>query len=144
MLKNSEDLKRASYWAFVIIALITIPVFFSGTQAVAVVENLPNISESIIHEHREIAEQTLIALEILGLISLAGLFLFRGLKKSPIWFTISLLVFAIISTGLASWTGVREGVIRHTEVRGELKFLMLNETQSDVQKGLQTGHEHSH
>lgn len=145
--KKSEELQRASYWSFVIIALITILVFLTGTQAAELVHDhkLPNVSDSIVHRHKDIAEQALIALEILGLMSLGGLLLFRGAKITPNWFTVALLIVAVISTCLVSWAGVRGGMIRHTEVRGDLEFLApTGETKLSVQKeGLKTEHAQS-
>lgn len=56
--------------------------------------------------------------------SLTGLFLFRGMRRTPTWFPALLLIVAIVSTGLVSWAGVRGGVLRHTEVHGDaLDFL---------------------
>ncbi|MEA5505082.1 hypothetical protein VB735_18615 [Halotia wernerae UHCC 0503] len=144
LFRKSEELKLASYWVFAIIALITIPVYFSGTQAATVVSNLPNVSDSIIHSHREIAQQSLIALEILGIISLASLFLFRGARKTPTWFSATLLILVVVATGLVSWTGLRGGVIRHTEVRGDFEVLVpTDETESNIQEGSGTNNEHS-
>jgi len=142
--KDSEDLKKATYWCFFIIALITIPVFWAGQQAEEVVVSLPRVSHSLIHAHRSIAEQALIALEVLGVMSLFGLF--RGIKKTPSWFPITLLVVAIIATGLVSWTGLQGGIIRHTEVRSELQFLVPNDTSESGDhhhNGAETEHEQS-
>lgn len=122
--KNSEDLKQASYWSFVIIALITILVFIAGKHAEEVVVKLPNVTHDLIHYHEEAAKQALIALELLGAISLAGIFMFRGDKKTPSWFLVTVLGLGLIATSVVSLTGLRGGMIRHTEVRGELKFLM--------------------
>ncbi|AFY46784.1 hypothetical protein Nos7524_0885 [Nostoc sp. PCC 7524] len=143
--KNNQDLMQATYWVFVIIVLLAIPVFFSGTQAATVAHHLPNVSESIIHQHRAIAEQTLIVLGMLGVLCFIALLVFRVPRKAPTWFTILLLVLVIIATALVSWTGVRGGVIRHTEVRGELEFLApINETKPQDNKASETETEHSH
>lgn len=144
LVRKSKELKLASYWSFIIIALIAIPVYFSGTRAATFASNLPAVSDSIIHSHREVAEQSLIVLEILGVISLAALFLFRGAKKDPTWFTPTLLILAVIATGLVSWTGIRGGVIRHTEVRGNFELLAPTDEKPDDQKGAETEFEHSH
>jgi len=125
--KNSEELRRASYWSFVIVALITILVFIAGMHAEEVVEKLPNVTPALIHQHEEAAEQALIALELLGAISVAGIFLFRGDKKTPNWFVVTVSLLALIATIVVSLTGIRGGMIRHTEVRGELEFLMPTE-----------------
>jgi hypothetical protein len=127
--KNSEDLKLASYWSFVIIALITILVFIAGLNAEETVEKLPNVTDSLIEHHEHAAEQAFIALELLGAVSLAGIFLLRGDKNTPNWFGFTVLALAFIAATVVSFTGILGGIIRHTEVRGELKFLMPKEEQ---------------
>ena len=107
MFKNSEALKRASYWTFVIIALITIAVYYSSTQAEALVERLLGVREELIHEHREVANWSL---------SLVGLLFLRS-KKAINSFVVIILLVAIAATGLVSWTGLQGGIIRHSEVR---------------------------
>ena len=94
MFKNSEDLKRASYWTFVIIALIAIAVYYSGTQASAVVSGLPGVRGEIIHRHREVAEWSLIAIEILGALSLVGLLFLRS-KRAVNLFVVVISIMAI-------------------------------------------------
>lgn len=130
MFKRSEDLKRASYWTFVIIALIAIAVYYSGTQASAVVSELPGVRGEIIHEHREVANWSLIAIEILGALSLVGLLFLRS-KKAINSFVAIIFLVAIAATGLVSWTGLQGGIIRHTEVRGDIPFLVPAKTESE-------------
>ena len=123
IIKRSEDLKRASYWTFIIIALIAIAVYYSGTQASAVVSGLPGVRGVIIHRHREVAEWSLIAIEILGALSLVGLLFLRS-KRAINLFVVVISIMAIAATGLVSWAGLQGGIIRHTEVRGDLPFLV--------------------
>lgn len=133
--KNSEDLKEASYWSFLIVAIITIFVFIAGEHAEEVVETFPNVTPSLIEHHEEAAKQALIALELLGVTSLVGIILFRGDKITPNWFLLTTLGLALIATTVVSLTGLLGGVIRHTEARGELQFLMpAEESKTDSSK----------
>lgn len=145
MFKRSDDLKRASYWTFVIIALIAIAVYYSGTQASAVVSGLPGVRGEIIHEHREVANWSLIAIEILGALSLVGLLFLRS-KRAINSFVAIILLVAIAATGLVSWAGLQGGIIRHTEVRGDLPFLVPAKTESESGGGhsesSESGHSH--
>ncbi|WP_413167633.1 hypothetical protein ACL6C3_13235 [Capilliphycus salinus ALCB114379] len=141
-LKKSEDLHQASYWTFITIALISIAVFYSGNQAAATVQNLPNVTGALIHEHNQVAKQALIALEILGSMSLLGLLLFSGDKKRPSWFSITLLTVTLIGVVLVSWTGFQGGIIRHTEVRDEMQFLLPEKTESHGHGESGNGHSH--
>lgn len=135
LFKHSEDLKRASYWLFVLMALLSIAVYLSGTQAAGAVINLPGVTEAYIHEHREIAEWSFIALEVLGAMGIIGLLLSSRRKFSPTWFASTTLIVTIVAAGLVSWAGLQGGMIRHTEVRGDLPFLVPDENEAG-------GHEH--
>ena len=148
---KSEDLKRASYWTFVIIALIAIAVYYSGTQASAVVSGLPGVRREIIHRHREVAEWSLIALQILGALSLVGLLFLRSKRAINLFVVVISLMampsasFAIAATGLVSWAGLQGGIIRHTEVRGDLPFLVPPKTESGSGshgESSESGHSH--
>jgi disulfide bond formation protein DsbB len=60
MARKIRPLKQASYWLFILMALLAIPVYYSGTQAYATVESLPNVQEALIYRHREVAEWSFI------------------------------------------------------------------------------------
>jgi uncharacterized membrane protein len=77
MARKSRPLKQASYWLFFLMALLAISVYYSGTQAYATVESLSNVSEALIHRHREVAEWSFIGLEIIGALSLMGILMAR-------------------------------------------------------------------
>lgn len=136
--KDSKELKQASYWLFIIIALLAIPVYLSGEQAAEIIHDLPGVSDTFIHEHESVAEQAFIALEILGAISLAGLFAFRGGKRIPGWFTVLLITVTFIAVALVSWAGLQGGIIRHTEVREDLPFLIPQEAGFDNHESSKT------
>ena len=141
-LTKSEQVKQASYWGFIFIALTTILAYFAGTQAAAAVSDVPNVAG--IHQHKQVAQQSLIALEILGVLSIGGLFLFRGAKKTPSWFTITMLIVTLAAAVLASWAGILGGKIRHTEIRGELDFLAPVEAEEGGHSHGGSGSEQGH
>lgn len=141
-LRHSRPLKQASYWTFFLMALLAIAVYYSGTQAYATVESLPNVTEAQIHRHREVAEWSFIGLSIIGALSLMGMLMARRSKLAPSWFNVTFLVVAIAATGLVSWAGLHGGTIRHTEVRGELSALMLN-LEAFAHEDDSSGHSHS-
>ncbi len=118
MLRRSDEIKKTSLGAFVITALLTIPVYLTGDGAAAIVRSLPGVSDAIIRQHDQAATMTIIAIEILGAVSLLSLWLSRRSRRElRSWMTLGVLVLAIISSGLGSWTGALGGQIRHTEVR---------------------------
>ena len=117
MIRQSEELKKAGLVLFFVCGLLTIPVYFSGQRAEDVVEHLPGVSEAVIEEHEEIALPSLIGAVLLGLISLAGLILWRGLPVFPRWFFTLTLLLSLIVSGYMTFTANLGGQIRHTEVR---------------------------
>ena len=119
MMKKSEELKKASLGIFVIIALIAIPVYFTGGSAEEIVEHLPGVAESIIGQHKESAFSTFVMVEVLGLLTLGGLFLYRRPQNLSNWFVILSLILSILVGGLMVRTANLGGQIRHTEIRSE-------------------------
>jgi hypothetical protein len=118
MLRKSDEIQKTSLGVFVITALLTIPVYLAGDGTAEIVSNLPGVSTAIIQQHNKAATITLIAIEILGVVSLLGLFLsWCSRRELRNWMTLGVLILAMISSGLGAWTGSIGGQIRHTEVR---------------------------
>ena len=118
MWRKSDEIKKTSLGVFVITALLTIPVYLTGDGAAEIVSNLPGVSTAIIQHHDKAATITMVAIEILGAVSLLSLWLSRRSRRElRSWMTLGVLILAMISSGLAGWTGAIGGQIRHTEVR---------------------------
>ena len=79
---------------------------------------MPGVTESVIGPHEESAEASLIAALVLGVLSCAGLLIYRG-REIPRGFTLATLVLALVVTAMMAWTANLGGRIRHTEIRGE-------------------------
>lgn len=117
ILRKSEELKRVALWAFLLFALLALPVYFSGEPAEKVIEGLPGITEHYIHAHEVLARFALLGIEILGLLSLAGGLAFRRSKTLPAWFVGIVFLLSLLVAGLMVQTGHLGGMIRHTETR---------------------------
>ena len=118
MLGKSDEIKKTSLGVFVITALVTIPVYLTGDGAAQIVSNLPGVSTAIIQQHDQAATITMVAIEILGAVSLLSLWLWRRSRRElRNWMTLGVLILAMINSGLGGWTGAIGGQIRHTEVR---------------------------
>jgi uncharacterized membrane protein len=126
LVKDSKELKVASLSLFVIAALLTIPVYFTGEPAEEVVEHLPGVAESLIEQHEEAAQVSLVAMGILGVIALTGLIIFRRVHI-PRWFTVSVLALALVVSGSLTWTANLGGQIRHTEIRSSSVASLVSE-----------------
>ncbi len=119
LVRKSDEVKLLGLGLFILIALVTIPVFLTGGAAEKVVKdlNLPGVTESSIGTHAEIALLAMALIELLGAVALGGLFLFRKSGALPQWYIALLLVMALVSAGTVGLTANLGGQIRHTEIR---------------------------
>ncbi len=117
LVRKSEEVKTVSLGMFVIIALITIPVFLTGEGAEDVVKHIPGVTETYIGRHEESAELTLILMEVLGGLALTGLVLLKLRGSIPRIIVILVLVMSLIAATATGITANLGGQIRHTEIR---------------------------
>ena len=114
---NREDGKKTALGTFVVVALVAILTYLTGEPAEEVVEHLPGISEDIIETHEEFAIVSLVAVEVLGLVSLVGLFLSRKSARIPPRLVTICLVLSLAAVATLAWTAHLGGQIRHPEIR---------------------------
>jgi uncharacterized membrane protein len=116
ILKNNT-IKNTAYCLFVISAVFAAISMATGDGAEEVVQGIPNIGKKIIHEHEEIAEKLAVILYLLGLISIAGLYMnFKNHTNAKIISFLALTI-AFVALFLSQQTGKSGGEIRHTEIR---------------------------
>ena len=56
---KNDSIKKVALSTFIIMSLLTIPVFLTGEEAEESVEHLAGVSENIIEEHEELAEKAI-------------------------------------------------------------------------------------
>jgi uncharacterized membrane protein len=116
ILKNNS-VKNTAYVLFIVAAIFAAFSMGTGEGAEEMVEDMPSIGKQIIHEHEEMAEKLALVLYVLGVISLAGLYLnFKKHAKAKL-ISYAAVIFAVIGVFLAQQTGTTGGEIRHTEIR---------------------------
>lgn len=116
MWKKSDTTQLASYYLLVISALGAGVAYLTGEGAEERVEDIQGVSENVIEQHTDFAVYSLIALIIVGVFSLIGIY-FKSAKNTfakPVA-TVTLFL-ALISFGLVARTGYLGGQIRHTEI----------------------------
>ena len=116
MYTGSNHTKMAAYGILFAAAAGGIISFSTGEAAEETVENIQGITKSIIEEHEEFAEITLVAIIALGATSLAGAYLTWKKSKFTKAIAIITLIVSLICIGMTSWTGYLGGQIRHTEI----------------------------
>jgi uncharacterized membrane protein len=114
--RRNHTLQRAALTVFVVGALVAIPVYLTGEPSEDAVENLAGTAENAIEIHEDAATLALVAVEVLGLIGLLGLFVHRpGFARLVMP---GALALAVITAGLMARTANLGGKIRHAELRG--------------------------
>jgi len=126
---KSFQTKIAAYNVLLISSVAAVITYLTGEAAEETVENIQGISKSMLEQHEDSSQYALIALIILGVASIAGLYftskksLFtRGLAWATLF--ISLISFSIIMR-----TGYLGGQIRHTEINSTAPVLQQEREQ---------------
>jgi uncharacterized membrane protein len=117
LVRKSDEVRMVSFGVFVLIALITIAVFFTGQGAVDVVKNLQGVTEAFVGRHEEMAAIALVLTEVLGVLALAGLYLLRRSGSIPKWLVLAVIVASLVTAAVVGLTANLGGQIRHTEIR---------------------------
>ena len=117
VLRKRNSQVKMLLWYFLLVALITLPVYFTGSPAEDTVMKLPGMTEDIIERHEQTALISLIIIEVLGVFALIGIILYRRKESVPAFFKIVLVIIALVNVFLIGWTANLGGEIRHTEIR---------------------------
>jgi len=115
IVRNTRELIMLSFAFILAIALISIPVYFTGEPAGEQITRLAGESPAAIEEHEEAAQFGLAAIECVGALALAGLLLFRA-EPVPRWFLMIMLIGSLLTAGAMYYTADRGRLIRHTEL----------------------------
>ena len=130
-ISKNNAVKNIALTIFVLMALLTIPVFLTGEGAEETVEHLPGVSENIIERHQELAEIAIWLMGALGVLSLLGLYMnIKKIAFSRVLTTVALIV-SLGTFGLFAKVGNLGGQIRHTEIRA-------NGTNTQTETGNET------
>lgn len=122
-------LQNTAYVLFIVSALTGFLSMYTGEGAEEMVENIPTVSEKIIHEHEELAEKFAAVLYALGAVSLLTLFLQLkrySFAKIATYCTLGLALLAVV---LGKEVGTSGGEIRHTEIRKNAKEAQTNSAE---------------
>ena len=116
VIAKHDDLKRISLGIVFVIALLALPVYFSGNAAQDAVKTLPGVSESLIATHQDAALLAFVFMEMSGLVAWFALWEFRRTSRAARWSTFALL-FSIVTFALMARAANMGGEIRHPEIR---------------------------
>jgi uncharacterized membrane protein len=114
-MKNNVTL-IAAYNILIISAFGAGIAYATGEGAEETVEHIQGVSKSLVEDHSDSAVISLIALIIVGLISLTGLFVTLRKSAFAMPFALITLFLSLVAFGFIARTGYLGGQIRHTEI----------------------------
>jgi uncharacterized membrane protein len=110
LLRDSEDLKRASFVVLFGVALLAIPAYLTGSAAHFVLQDDLGVSQDVIAAHQNAAMLALIPMEITGLVAWMALWRFRR------WNLPAVLVLSTVTFARMTRAATIGGQIRHPEI----------------------------
>ena len=114
---KNDDIKKVALLTFILMAILTIPVFLTGEAAEETVEHIAGVSEQLIENHEELAEKAIWLMGLLGVMSIINLFAIIKNKSFARTFSFITLLVSLVTFGLFAKVGSTGGEIRHTEIR---------------------------
>lgn len=116
---GSRDLTRASLLLFLVLALVAIPTFVSGSAAGLAIQGAPDVSEDAVAAHQDAALLALAALLVTGWLS--WFVLWRERRGRPLdgWSPLAVLASGTLALLSMLWTAGLGGLINHPEARAE-------------------------
>ena len=116
-IRKNDSLKTVSLYFMIAAALLTVPVYLTGEGTEEKVEGLAGVSESMIHEHEEMAETGLVIIIITGFAAIVSLLIKsrRSLLKASL---VLCVILSFVSFGVMAQTAHLGGQIRHSEISG--------------------------
>jgi uncharacterized membrane protein len=119
LVKKSEDLERASLLVIVIMALLGIPTYLTGSAAQGMILGDENISTVAIEVHQNAAMMAFALLALTGALAWLGLWQCRRFSRTPRPTVMAALVMTLLTVGAMVRTGTLGGDINHPEIRPE-------------------------
>ena len=117
-IKNTE-IQKVALTTFILMAILTIPVFITGEKSEEAVEHIAGISEQLIENHEELAEKAIWLMGLLGGLSLINFYAIIKKLSFAKTTTLITLVVSLTTFGLFAQVGNLGGQIRHSEIRTE-------------------------
>ncbi len=117
LVRRSDELKMVTFGIIVLLAVLTIGVYLTGQAAEDMVKKLPGVTEEAIGRHEEVADLSLILIEGLGALALAGLFFMHRSGSMPKRLVFLVFVLSLITALFVAYTANLGGEIRHSEIR---------------------------
>ncbi len=117
LIKRSDELKRVSFAWFVALAVVSIPIKFTGDFAHESVADSDWLTAASVSAHEDAADQATTGMFLLGLAAAFGCYRGRRQKPIPTWLVGTVVFFALMTFALMARTANLGGQLRHDEIR---------------------------
>lgn len=115
--RRSAAWTNAALGSLVIVGLIAIPVFLTGSHAAERVERVAGVPADVAGLHRDAVVAALVGLEATAAIAFAALFAWRTTRRYPMFPAVAALVVGIAAAVLLVRAASLCGQIRHGEIQ---------------------------
>ena len=123
---RDESIKRAALLGFVVLGVLTVPVFLTGKGGEDFVEHVAGVSDDAIDAHEDAATMAFIAVEVLAALSLVLFLRYGGYpmlwrragppgKTVPASAVAAVFIVAAATSAVLGYAGRLGGKISHTE-----------------------------
>ena len=116
--RKDEELKRITLGVFFVIALMTLPIYISGSAADIAIKDRPDISAAAVRAHKDVALVAFALMGVVGAASWFGLWQARRTSRLPQWTPAAVLLLSTLTLVLMARTATLGGEIRHPEMTG--------------------------
>ena len=116
IIRRSADLRRASLEVFVVVGLITLPVYLSGLGAQPEVAERPEVSLAVIRAHHDAALLGSVVMLLTGVVAWIGLWQTRRIARPARGVLGAVLLLAVITLALMGRAANLGGQVRHPEM----------------------------
>ncbi|HIP31779.1 MAG TPA: hypothetical protein EYG86_03365 [Crocinitomicaceae bacterium] len=117
MILRKQQVSLTALGIFIFSAITAMIANFTGEEAEEVVEEIAGVTHKMIHVHEEYAETFLVITIILGVISIATIYLAKKKHKLVKIGCIAALILSLAAIFTGKLTGTSGGEIMHTEIR---------------------------
>jgi uncharacterized membrane protein len=116
---KSDYMKRISLGIFLIVSLISIPVYMTGKAAQTAIKSQPGVSAVLTETHQDAALLAIAFMGITGVLSWLALWQFRRVSRASSGNLAGVLVFSVITFVLMARASYIGGEIRHPEITAQ-------------------------
>jgi len=129
---NNEGVKISGLGTIVFASIMVVIAYLTGDPAEHAVKGLPDVANSLISRHEDIATVSMYLLIPAGLLASLTLYSIWKKERSVKFLILITLVFSLISSASLVYTGRTGGQIRHSEFRDSSVKQYIIDHQGDI------------